>query len=657
MSKTARKPKNEPSRTAGARAPGEGRRLRSSRVRSLWQVLALALFASALYANTIGHDYVLDDDIITRRNAFVQRGAAGLGDTFMHGFLFGFNGANDQSYRPLTLASTAMEVQFFGNKPGMHHLANVLLFTVSVVLLYSFLRDLVARRATPGADTRPQGVADLFPLVAALLFAAHPIHTEVVANIKSRDEILSFLFGILALKSAVRFHDTGAWRASLLGTACYFLSALSKETGLAMLGLVPLTLWFFRKASLKCIGLATLPFVIAAGVYFALRASVMSRMIYGAGITNVINNALQGARSPGEWFASRVMVLGRYVGLLLFPHPLSYDYSYNQIPLVGPGDWRFLVSLAVYLGLIGAAIWGLRSRHPVAYGVWFYLVMLVLVSNLITPVGTTMAERLLFGSSAGFCIALGWLIAGAAAHSARRAPVYAGLAVLLALYGGKTVSRNQDWKNPATLFTSGLRTAPHSARAHNHYASYLRERSEALPPGSPQRAELLREAAKSYRVALGILPSYAEASYNLGVTLYDLGELDSAQACYETTLANDSTYLSALNNLGVIYLGRREYGRAREQWTRALRLNPDYADACVNLAVAFYNQAVELAASGRTAAALEYYRQAARGFERAYAIEPARARLVNSIVSAYAALGDSAAIKRWRAVTHSGGFP
>ncbi|MEM6724852.1 MAG: hypothetical protein AAF598_12485, partial [Bacteroidota bacterium] len=161
----------------------------------LQPALILAGLAFLLYANTLGHDFVLDDDIITRKNSLVQKGFAGIPEIFTHGYLYGFNGMNDQSYRPLVLVNLAIETALFGQKSSVHHFFNVLLYALSCFFLLAFARRLLGK----------EGMYWAFG--ACLLFTAHPIHTEVVANIKSRDEILSFLFVILSLDQLIRYAE------------------------------------------------------------------------------------------------------------------------------------------------------------------------------------------------------------------------------------------------------------------------------------------------------------------------------------------------------------------------------------------------------------------------------------------------------------------
>ena len=613
--------------------------------RPRWLALAPALLAAALYANTFHHDYVLDDDIALRRNTLVQQGLAGLPGIFSHGYLYGFNGLN-YFYRPLSLATFAVEIQLFGNRPRVHHAVNIALFAACAALLYLLVLALLE---PPGAP-RPESAAApprIVALVTALLFAAHPIHTEVVANLKSRDELLCLFFILLMLRLLIAYADSR--RPLLLGASalCYALAALSKETGLAALGLVPLTLWFFRPASLQQLATLTAPFAIVATVCLLVRHAVATDALPDDPAARVINNALAAAATPGARFATSVAVLGRYLGLLLVPRRLSYDYSYNQVPLVGMSDWRFLGALAAYIGMLLVAAWGLRRRHLISYAILWYALTIVLVSNLLFPLGTVMGERLLFTASVGFCMALAWLLVAVAARTPGRRVLVPLLGVILVLYSARSFTRNRDWKDEEHLYRSGILTAPHSARAWNHYATWRLGHGNALPAGAPERIEDLREAVSAYSRALQILPEYSEASFNLGVAYASLGDTGAARVCYERTLRSDSTNEGALTNLAGIRLREGGIAEARRMWLKVLEGNPHSAEACGNLGASYFLEGMERSKAGDARAATAALHSAAEWFQKAHDLRPESEQYVRYLAMTWSRLGDPAAAERW----------
>ncbi len=560
-----------------------------------------------LYAVTFGFDFVLDDEIMTRSNAFVNKGISGIREIFTHGTLYGFNGMNDQSYRPLMLANFAFEKSLFAGTAGSYHFFNVFYYALASGIFYLFLKKAL-------------GSESLIPLLATLFFVAHPIHTEVVANIKSRDEILSFLFVSLSLLYVLKYVQEGNKTTTLvLSLLCYLAAALAKETGLAMLGLVPLTLWFFTSLKPGRIATITAIFLAPVALYFLMRGSAMDNMFFSSDIKDLVNNTLSGARTNGEWFASRIMILGRYLGLLIFPHPLSYDYSYNQVPLVGISDIGFLISLFVYLVLAVLFVWGLGQKKIFAYAIGFYVVMMVLVSNFLTPIGATMAERFLFSASAGFCLALGWGIAALAQKFQwSKNILYTIAGVILFLYAVKTYTRTQVWSSPEKLFKSGLETAPNSARAQNHYGTYWRTLAEGIQnPQDKNKVGHYSKALTYYQKSLEIYPGYSEAQYNLGVTYMALDKTEEARIAFENTLKIDSTYQGALNNLAIIAFRKNDAQTALACWDKLLLVNPNNFDALQNCGAVHFNL-------NNPKKALEY-------FERALKINPNHQGLIQNI--------------------------
>src|SRR5436190_11728100 len=123
----------------------------------------------------------------------------------------------------------AIEWQYFPNAPWFPHLMNVLIYCLSAAVLFLFLTKLIRNRGL------------LLPLLITLLFVAHPLHTEIVASIKSRDELLGFLFSLLCLNSLISYQEKPALMRLLLSLIFLFLALLSKETAITMLAVIPLT--------------------------------------------------------------------------------------------------------------------------------------------------------------------------------------------------------------------------------------------------------------------------------------------------------------------------------------------------------------------------------------------------------------------------------
>lgn len=547
-----------------------------------WAILiGLVVFTFILYGNTIMHDYALDDDIITRRNDFVQQGTSGIGHIFSKGFLYGFNRANDQSYRPVTLTSIAIEKQFWGNNPHVHHFFNVFWYAITAVFLFLTLIKIFRKYNF------------IVPLLITLLFIAHPVHTEVVANIKSRDEILSFMFCIMAMYFSLQYYCYNKPKYfAFISWALFFFAILSKETVLMYVVIIPMAYFFFTDFSIKKIVMLAVPFAAIVGVYMIIRGHVLDSITFNEKM-EVINNTLMAAKSGADRLATTIFILGKYVWLLFAPLTLSWDYSYNQIPIVTLGSVQALISILLYTGLAGYAIFRLKKKDPVSFGILYYIITMALVSNLFVKIGSSMGERFLYTSSLGFCVAIGFLLIKALKVKTdtlrpNLTMLYAVSGIILLAFSIKTIARNNDWQNNYTLFESGITTSPNSARAHQSMAiTYTDTANKMMDP--VQKAEFFNKALTEYNSALKILPAYSEALYNKGWNFYSMQNFDSAANAFQQCIQVDPRYVNAYNNLGVIYFNRKNYPKAISLFETAVSISPNDAQMFANIGAAFFN--------------------------------------------------------------------
>lgn len=548
-----------------------------------WGLFALSFF---LYANTLTHDYTLDDAIVIYNNMFVEDGVSGIPGILTKDTFFGFFKEEGKAslvaggrYRPLSLVLFALEVQLFGKTPFVGHLFNTLFYGLTTVMLYLLL----LRLFRPGQG---QGRAFFIALAAGLLFAVHPIHTEVVANIKGRDEILALLGSLAALYYSLRAYQENKPRLNIAVGLVFFLGLMSKENAITFLAVAPLAYYFFTKASLGPIVRQAVPFLAAAVVFLVIRFAVL-----GFGLSEptmeMMNNPfvkLEGNQyvpfTAGERLATVFYTLGKYIQLLLFPYVLTHDYYPRQIGVMDFGDWGAWLSLVVYVALLVYALRKLPKKDPVSFAILYYLVTLSIVSNLLFPVGTHMAERLLFMPSVGYCLLLAILGYRWAASRAAKGkepawrqfrPVLAVLAIVALAYGVRTVLRNPVWKDNYTLFTTDIKYSPNSAKLRNAVGGELVTQSLAVQDPSRKQA-MLSQAIEHLQQALRIHPNYKNAYLLLGNAYNYLQEYEKSIEAYEKALALDPDYADARRNLGITYKDAGKfYGEQKGDLNRAIR--------------------------------------------------------------------------------------
>jgi cytochrome c-type biogenesis protein CcmH/NrfG len=585
------------------------------RTRRLHAAVVAAL-AVALYANTLGHGYALDDTFVIERNAFTQAGLSGLPRILTSDYLRGYLGGRADPvaggrYRPLSLATFALETALFGpGHPFVGHLINVLLYALCCALFYQVATELLGERTAGSAWLS-------VPFVAALLFTVHPLHTEVVANIKSRDEILALLFGLATLSACLRAASQERPGPAVGAAIFLFLALFSKETAIPFLVLAPLSLWWFRTRPARA-GLVRVvaALAIAAGAYVSLRAFALVGDARGASARlDLLNNPFLGA-STADAYATVMYTLGRYLLLLVWPHPLTHDYAPFHIAIVSwshAGPW---IALVAHVGLVGLALTGLRACSVPSYAAAFYLATLAIPSNLFFPVGTFMAERFLFMPSAGAALGVAWaLLAGLARvipAPPRRAAV-AGAVVLIAAsaLGALTVLRNPAWEDNYTLFTTDVAVSSDSALANTNAADVLLTRASESSDAA-ERARLERDAVAHLETALRIHPRYERALEMLAAAQSRRGDSESSLSALERLFALNPRRGSVAFNAGTLILQHHPERRADavRYLEHAVEVQPNDADAHANLGVAYYQ-------SGDTTRAIA-------SLERAVALAPDR---------------------------------
>jgi len=540
------------------------------------------LLAIPLYANTIRNGYAVDDTLFITDNVYTKSGIRGIPDIFSHDSFQGFfqekkSLVSGGRYRPLSIATFALEYQVAGLNPAIGHAINLILYGLTGALIYLLLLRLLP----PDPKTRWWMAP---PFLITLLFMTHPLHTEVVANIKSRDEILGLIFGVLAFHAFLSYCERPGGRSVLYlaaGALLYLLGLLSKETLIPFLLIIPLGIWFFRKLDARRLGTVFVTMVVPLAGYFAVRGIFAGPMkIVRTG--DLLNDPFTYATLE-QRVATIFKTVGIYLRLFLFPHPLSSDYYYNQVPLTHLGDPASFLPVLITLGLAVLAFAGIRDRNPIAFGLLFFAISFSIVSNLFFSIGTTMAERFLYTPSLGLAIsavfgarALFEKLAGKAGPRAA-----AGFLILVcAAFSVKTVLRNFAWKDNYTLFTTDIKVAPNSAKIQAAVASILEEEANKKKDPVAHRG-LMEDAVRHFKRALRIYPEHSLAWFGLGNLLAGEGKERAAEAieCYRHVVALEPDKAIAYRNLALTSDQIGDLKTALESIRRYRSLKPGEVEA------------------------------------------------------------------------------
>lgn len=556
------------------------------------QLIIIALVASLLYGNTLFNSYALDDGMVILENKFVLKGVSGIPDILAHDSFYGAIGDSKNlsggRYRPLSLIAFATEISLFGNNAVIHHLFSIIFYLLTAVVLLLFLRDFIFRQHPVAAFT------------AALLFTIHPIHTEAVANIKSRDEIFSLLFLLLTLYFLLHYVTASKkQRHALLAVFCYGLALLSKENGIIFVAIIPVTLWFFAEKPLAFIVKQSIPFWVIATLYLLMRFAVLP--VNHKEITEVMDNPYVLATTC-EKYATIFLVLLRYLQLLLWPHPLTYDYSFRQVAYVNFSSPLVWLSCCLHLLMVAWVISGLRKKDVIGWCLLFYLLGIFIVSNLLINIGAPMAERFLFQATVPFSIVLAetgrriWL--RWKTNEAIRLSVSAVLLLpVLAFSSYATITRNADWQSNETLFLHDVKISSNSARANTYAGVSLIKLCDSAANDTVKR-KYARQAIDYFKIAESIKKNYITTLLNMGVAYSRLDSADAAEEAWSRARIVDpsnSNFIVYDKYLGETYYqqgmqaaNKNELAKCIIYLQKAVKYTPGNANAWYNLGGAFY---------------------------------------------------------------------
>lgn len=556
--------------------------------------LNIVIFVCAflVYANTIGHEYAWDDSIVITENPRVQKGFSGIPYLFIK-----YNSdyrADKYGYRPITLTSFAIEYGLFKNKPGVGHLMNVLYFAILCLVLFKVLKKLFYNYTV------------LAPLLVTLIFIVHPIHVEVVANIKSRDEIFALLFSLLSLNQMIIFGDTGKVKHILYSSLLFILAFLSKESAIVFLAIIPLTLlylkgWHQVKLLIKpMVAIAALVIVSACIVKLYTTSTAGASASKGAGIYHeggILGNSFFYTDVFMSKLANAFTVLAYYLKNFFYPVNLVYFYGYNQIPIAGWDSPLVLSSLLVHLTLMLISVLCVKKNPLISYSIFFYFLSIFIYTHLFRTLADTMADRFLFTPSVGLIMLVVLLLEKAlklnfkildpamlisAKADNKYLPAFKyGTAGLLLLLAGLTFSRNSVWKNNEALVTHDMPYLENCARANYYYADILQGK---LQKGynTAMEADMIARYRKSIAISKESYYSFTRlASYFVQVRRYQeaINLLDTALQYYGNQA--DPHYC-----IGQAYYGAGEFKKATWHLQRSLDLAPEVSETYYYLGMA-----------------------------------------------------------------------
>ncbi|XP_041055597.1 protein O-mannosyl-transferase TMTC4 isoform X1 [Carcharodon carcharias] len=569
-----------------------------------WARAVIGALALLCFGISYDGDFVFDDSEAIINNKDL-RPETSLSNLWEHDF-WGSNlisNTSHKSYRPFTVLTFRLNYLIAG---GLHpvgfHVVNIALHSVISVMTLDVFSVLLG-----GLEHDEKGRlisrAPKASFLAALFFAVHPIHTESVAGIVGRADLLCALFFLLSFISyckAFRKYDAEGefsfyWIfASLLLCA---VAMLCKEQGITVLGvnavfdalvICKMDILQLGTALLRKDKMSETPLPWKRGFFtrILLVASGGTALLYGRWrIMGTGPPAFTEVDNPASFADSALVRAINYnyyyslnTWLLVYPWWLCFDWSMGCLPLIKSiSDVRIFAPLVLWFFLIGIVCQALCStntdeRRILASGITLLIIPFLPASNIFFRVGFVIAERVIYLSSAGYCLLLSYAICNLS-RQGRRFKNFISVAVtfLVILNVMQCVRRSSHWRTEEDLFTSALSVCPFNAKVHYNVGKNLADRGKEI------------SAIQYYREAVRLNPKYVHAMNNLGNILKERKELHEAEKLLSRAVAIQPDFAAAWMNLGIVQNSLSKFEEAERSYWTAIKYRKKYPDCYYNL--------------------------------------------------------------------------
>ena len=493
--------------------------------KEFWIISILIVVCFGIYANTIQNDFVWDDRtlFIVNYDRWQWKNIKEL--ISRPDNLFGVN--ENPFYRPLPNLTYLIDRYIWGRNASGYHLFNILFHTFSTITVFYVARSLLGNFYASAATS--------------LLFAVHPIHTEVVAWVNGRNNAIAGFFYLLAFYNYIRYRTLGFKKALLFSLIAFTCSLFSKEYALTFPIVMLLYELSYAKNRFKFGSLLThmaklwLPYLLLIILFLFIRSLLLPT--FGAIPLHM------------DMLFERILTVPKtvllYLRFLILPLGLTplHDISFIEHP------WNFAF-IFPFLALTTILLFWLTRYHKsntVFFGMGWIFITLMPVMNIIPLSNTTtfFAERYLYLPCFGFCLLVGNLLMTFFKSKDRpiKPRVYVAiflLVVTVEAFGFETVKRNLVWRNELTLWKDAVIKSPNSFMVRTNLALALFEKGR------------VDDAHKEINEAIRLFPNHDTPYYILGVILYDKGSFDKSIKALDKTLQINPRHTDATNLLAKI---------------------------------------------------------------------------------------------------------
>ncbi len=506
--------------------------------------LGIFILCFVFYGNTLFNQYSIDDTLIN--NKYVDEGLKNIPTVLTNRLDLKLqeNVKDKSPYRPLVTVSYILEISVLGKSPFCSHLINILLYVICCILVVKVLLILLGKR--------------YFTLIilTTIIFLIHPIHTEVVNNLKSRDELLSFILVMLSfyfyLKSFIRKDRSMLYQ--ILGFVAIFFSFFAKITSVYFIFIIPIAFFILKKISIKQLLIITTQLILAfisyigwikfmgiakgkAGIKFSYYTAPL---LYEKGLDVLIPNVFN--------------TTYHYIYLLFYPHPLLCFYGYDTVHFIGFKHPIFWLTALVCLIALVVALLNIKKEKILAFGILGLAICLGIYSNLLLKAPGIIADRFMFSAVLFFGLILAFLI-----FKLFKIPIkndtsnlqinynyYSLILILFMIFLSslKVIDRNQDWYNGRTILERDVKYGEDSFKLNFMMGNeYFKDVKKDPNP------ETIAKAEKYYLKANSIYDGVSSSWNNLAFLQFLKNDFQNAEKYFLEAIHRDSNRVTSWFNL------------------------------------------------------------------------------------------------------------
>lgn len=546
------------------------------------------------YGNSLKNKYALDDEYVTVTNyplkgkekeyvpnhKLVSKGIGGIIGIWKSRYAHDSEGAFD--YRPITTTTFAIEYSIFGQNPFISHLINLILYFVCIWLLFCVLLKLFGNHT----------LHNQIPFICALLFLIHPIHTEVVNNLKCRDELLAFSFSMGVFWNCLE--PKLNYKKIILIALFFVLGLLSKKSAILFLVIIPFSILFFKKSQ----NIRSAFIILILSIAGIIMTFVKSNIVIEKTIRN-FHHFENPFYTDNVSFIHKIIVaiktFGYYIHLLIFPYPLRNYYGANMFDMSASLNIYFFISI-LFLGVTGYYIYKTKNKNAL-FALLLFCGAIAPFTNLITPAPGIIGERFAFVASAGFCLLIAIIISKYFNNQLFSSPMqfmskpFMSFSPIILLFMIYTWNRNSDWQSKLILFERDIKKSENSAKANSLIANEYMEMLRANGPKKYSDQVLIQKCIHHYQTAIKNDSTLYTAYNNVGVIYFShLNEINNAEKYFRLAIKAKPEYAQAFENLGNCYGIKKDTKTALEYYKKAILIKPKQFTAYTSAVSILFNQ-------------------------------------------------------------------